>query len=83
MKPKWDLSSILTNYNGNIGLKDAINKYHIFLGQVPIERFGHYSIKPSQSFINRSKRGPNGPSIAAAQIDSLAVYKNRRLFNAL
>lgn len=83
VKPQWDLAAILTPYSGLLQLKQAINIYSDFVESLSLKRFGQYSIKPSSKFIIRSKRGPNGPSIASAHLDSLAVYQNKRLFNAL
>jgi hypothetical protein len=82
-KPVIDLSAILTPYKGRLIFRRAINHYERFLNRVPKQRFGTYSIKPSQKFISRSKAGPNGPSIPAAQLDTLAVFNDKRLFNAL
>jgi hypothetical protein len=83
IKPKIDLEAILTPYQGRLGFNRAINHYERFLTKITWKRFGTYSIKPSQKFITRSKAGPNGPSIPASQLDTLAVYQDKRLFNAM
>lgn len=82
-RPVIDLEAILARFKGRYSIKVAINHYSLFLEIFSIKRFGTYSIKPTEKFIERSKAGPNGPSVAASHLDTLAVHSDKRLFNAL
>jgi hypothetical protein len=84
LAPVVDLRSIQSPYNGILPLREALNLYNELVSDSNVrKRLGSAELISSGNFVNRSKRGPNGPSIAASHLDAVAISADQRLQSSL